>query len=114
MNYYSSSFNVKDVFLVHQRKNLLLVRVGFANQVGSAPLDWTLGAFIKQTAEEPETGPVNVAHIIGDDTVTYLSLFAILCLVILAAFIIANFRKPKLKTVYDLEKGRYIVTRVSR
>ncbi|RWR75865.1 Nucleoside phosphatase GDA1/CD39 [Cinnamomum micranthum f. kanehirae] len=89
-------------------------RVGFANQMGSAPLDWTLGAFIKQVAEDPEKGPDNVAHIIGDDTVTYLSLFAILCLVILAALIMSNFRKPQFKTVYDLEKGCYIVTRVPR
>ncbi|XXG52623.1 hypothetical protein AAC387_Pa03g0901 [Persea americana] len=89
-------------------------RVGFANQMGSAPLDWTLGAFIKQAAEDPEKGLDNVAHIIGDDTVTYLSLFAILCLVILAALIMSNFRKPQFKTVYDLEKGRYIVTRVPR
>lgn len=82
--------------------------------MGSAPLDWTLGAFIKQAAEDPEKGPDNVAHIIGDDTVTYLSLFAILCLVILAALIMSNFRKPQFKTVYDLEKGCYIVTRVPR
>lgn len=89
-------------------------RVGFANQMGNAPLDWTLGAFIMQTVEEPEMDPDNLTRIIGNNTVTYLSMFAALFFVIIAAFFVSQLRKPQLKTIYDLEKGHYIVTRVPR
>ncbi|XP_058107595.1 probable apyrase 6 isoform X2 [Magnolia sinica] len=88
-------------------------RVGFSNRAAGAPLDWTLGAFILQTVE-PDTEPEDLTYIVGDDSVTYITLFAILFLAILAAFYITRWRKPQLKTVYDLEKGRYIVTRVPR
>ncbi|MCL7049762.1 hypothetical protein MKW94_008141 [Papaver nudicaule] len=91
-------------------------RIGFANQAGSVPLDWTLGAFILQTVVEPlkelELGKMD--GVIGNDSITYFSLFAILLLAILAAFYVSKWRKPQMKTVYDLEKGHYIVTRVPR
>ncbi|XP_068658691.1 probable apyrase 6 isoform X4 [Aristolochia californica] len=87
-------------------------RIGFANHTVGPPLDWTIGAFILQTVVEPETESDTLAHIVGDDSVTHLSLFAIFFLAIVAAFYISKWRKPQLKTVYDLEKGHYIVTRV--
>ncbi|XP_068658689.1 probable apyrase 6 isoform X2 [Aristolochia californica] len=89
-------------------------RIGFANHTVGPPLDWTIGAFILQTVVEPETESDTLAHIVGDDSVTHLSLFAIFFLAIVAAFYISKWRKPQLKTVYDLEKGHYIVTRVPR
>ncbi|XP_043711290.1 probable apyrase 6 [Telopea speciosissima] len=89
-------------------------RIGFANEAGSSPFDWTLGAFILQTVEPLESEPENLGHIVGNDTVTYLSLFAILFLAAIAAFYVSKWRKPQLKTVYDLEKGHYIITRVPR
>ncbi|KAM1065485.1 hypothetical protein ACFX2B_020789 [Malus domestica] len=68
------------VALLHDSLGLALddERIGFANQVGSIPLDWALGAFILQM------------------------------------WSVSKWRKPQLKTIYDLEKGRYIVTRVSK
>ncbi|KAL6009720.1 hypothetical protein ACLOJK_000149 [Asimina triloba] len=88
-------------------------RVGFSDKVLSAPLDWTLGAFILQTVE-PDAEPEDPVRFAGDESVTYLILFAILFLAVLAAFYVSKWRKPQLKTVYDLEKGHYIVTRVPR
>ncbi|OVA13758.1 Nucleoside phosphatase GDA1/CD39 [Macleaya cordata] len=91
-------------------------RIGFANQAGSIPLDWTLGAFIYQSVVDPqsESEPESLGGIIGNDSVTYFSLFAVLLFAVLAAFYVSKWRKPQLKTVYDLEKGHYIVTRVPR
>ncbi|RZC79122.1 hypothetical protein C5167_003335 [Papaver somniferum] len=91
-------------------------RIGFANQAGGIPLDWTLGAFILQTVVEPlkESELEKLDGVVGNDSVTYFSLFAILLFAILAAFYVSKWRKPQMKTVYDLEKGHYIVTRIPR
>lgn len=92
-------------------------RIRFANQVENIPLDWALGAFILQSTED-----LNVQHhdhgwiitIISDDSPTLFSLIAITLLLMFIAWTISKWRKPQMKTVYDLEKGRYIVTRVAR
>ncbi|KAI3917040.1 hypothetical protein MKX01_003489 [Papaver californicum] len=91
-------------------------RIGFANQAGSVPLDWTLGAFILQTVAEPlkESELEKLDGVIGNDSITYFSLFAILLFAFLAAFYVSKWRKPQMKTVYDLEKGHYIFTRIPR
>jgi apyrase len=90
-------------------------RIGFANHTGSVPFDWTLGAFIFQSMLEPLESEINNPdEIVGNESVTYFSLFAILLIALLAAFFVLQLRKPQLKTIYDLEKGRYIVTRVPR
>lgn len=91
-------------------------RIGFANQAGGVPLDWTLGAFILQTVVEPlkESELEKLDGVIGNDSVTYFSLFAILLFAILAAFYVSKWWKPQMKTVYDLEKGHYIVTCIPR
>ncbi|XP_010922903.1 probable apyrase 6 isoform X2 [Elaeis guineensis] len=89
-------------------------RIGFADPIVSAPFDWTLGAFILHTVVEPELETEIVTQIVGNDAITYIELFAILFMAILAALFLSNWRKPRFKTVYDLEKGHYIVTRVPR
>ncbi|KAG6763168.1 hypothetical protein POTOM_033706 [Populus tomentosa] len=90
-------------------------RIGFANHTGSVPFDWTLGAFIFQSMLEPLESEINYPdEIVGNESVTYFSLFAILLIALLAAFFVLQLRKPQLKTIYDLEKGRYIVTRLPR
>lgn len=90
-------------------------RIGFVNQTESTPLDWTLGAFIFQSMQEPpELEHKNQDRIVGNESVTYFSLFAFLLIATLAAIFVLQWRKPQLKTIYDLEKGRYIVTRVPR
>lgn len=89
-------------------------RIGFADPTVSTPFDWTLGAFILQTVVEPKLETEGVTQIVGNDAITYIALFAILFMAILAAFFVSNWRKPRYKTIYDLEKGHYIVTRVPR
>ncbi|CAJ1964892.1 unnamed protein product [Sphenostylis stenocarpa] len=90
-------------------------RVGFGSQKINTNVDWTLGSFIIETTAEPlELEHINTGMIVGNESVTYFSLFAFLFLIILAAFFVMQWRKPQLKTVYDLEKGQYIVTRIRR
>ncbi|KAK7401215.1 hypothetical protein VNO78_12538 [Psophocarpus tetragonolobus] len=90
-------------------------RVGFGNQKTNSHIDWTLGSFIIETMAEPlEFEHIDTGTIVGNESVTYFSLFAFLFLFILAAFFVMQWRKPQLKTVYDLEKGHYIVTRIAR
>lgn len=90
-------------------------RIGFANNTEGVPFDWTLGALIFQSMLEPLESEINnLDEIVGNESVTYFSLFAILLIALLASFFVLQLRKPQLKTIYDLEKGRYIVTRVPR
>lgn len=80
------------------------------------PLDWALGAFILQSTANlaMEHHPDWIATVIGDESPTLLSLIAIFIILMFTAWSISKWRKPQLKTIYDLEKGRYIVTRVNR
>ncbi|KAF7831555.1 putative apyrase 6 [Senna tora] len=111
---FSSAFMVAllhDVFGMSMEEK----RVGFGNQKKSFHVDWTLGSFIIETMAEPhELEHVDTGLIVGNESVTYFSMFAFLFLIVLAAFFVLQWRKPQLKTVYDLEKGHYIVTRVPR
>jgi len=92
----------------------LLARVKVANQVGSIPLDWALGAFIMQTTADADIQNHNwIATIFSDESPTLLSIIGFF-LVLLTAWSISRWRKPQLKTIYDLEKGRYIITRIGR
>lgn len=90
-------------------------RVEFA--AGSRFVDWRLGAFISQMIMEPFDSITehHDIHIVENESVTFFFLFAVLIVfVLLATFFVLKLRKPQLKTIYDLEKGRYIVTRVPR
>ncbi|GAB4859912.1 hypothetical protein Ancab_011393 [Ancistrocladus abbreviatus] len=91
-------------------------RVGFSGDAGIIPVDWTLGAFVFQMMSEPlELKMDTEDQIVGTESVTYFLLFAfLLIIVLLATFFVMKLRKPQFKTIYDLEKGRYIITRVPR
>ncbi|KAI8022260.1 putative apyrase 6 [Camellia lanceoleosa] len=59
-------------------------RIRFGNQIGVIPVDWTLGAFILQTIREPlQLEPNELGEIVGNDAVTYFSLFAVLLIMIM-------------------------------
>ena len=93
----------------------MLARIKVANQVGNIPLDWALGAFILQTTTDADVQNHGwVAAIFSDESPTLLSLIGIFIILLLTAWSISRWRKPQLKTIYDLEKGRYIITRVGR
>lgn len=90
-------------------------RIGYANQVENIPLDWALGAFILQsTAELDKEHSGWFANMFSEDSLILLLFFAFFILVMFTAWYVSKWRKPQLKTVYDLEKGKYIVTRVGR
>ncbi|KAG1366456.1 putative apyrase 6 [Cocos nucifera] len=93
---------------------LLQKEKGFANQVGDIPLDWALGAFIMQ--KMPKESPEHsgwIAAIVGNDS-SILSLFLVPSVLIMTAWTVAKWRKPQLRTIYDLEKGRYFMRQVNR
>ncbi|XP_027359774.1 probable apyrase 6 isoform X2 [Abrus precatorius] len=111
---FSSSYIVA---LLHDSLGIALddERVKVANHVGSIPLDWALGAFILQTTTDADVQNHNwIAAFFNDDSPTLLSLIGIFILLLFTAWSISRWRKPQLKTIYDLEKGRYIITRVGR
>lgn len=85
-------------------------RIECSNQVGDIQVEWALGAFIS-----------NIKGVIVEPSATGRSahrsrpLLAVLLGVFLlgGALCLARWRKPKTKIIYDLEKGRYIITRIS-
>lgn len=86
-----------------------------ANQVDDIPLDWALGAFILQTTDKLDSErPHWISTVIGQDSPRLITLIAIFAILMFALWSILKWRKPQLKTIYDLEKGRYIITRVGR
>lgn len=83
--------------------------------MGSVPLDWALGAFILQTTDDADIQKHDwIATIFSDESPTLLLLIGILLIVLFTAWSISRWRKPQVKTIYDLEKGRYITTRIGR
>lgn len=100
-----------------------MISITAATHVNNMPLDWALGAFILQsTAAIESIVPIEseseqwdwIAAIIGHEPPSLLSLIAVSILLLFIAWSVSKWRKPQLKTIYDLEKGRYIVTRVSK
>lgn len=92
-----------------------MTRIGVANQVGNIPLDWALGAFILQSTASLELEQADwISNIISDESPTLLSIIAISVILMFTAWSVSKWRKPQLKTIYDLERGRYVVTRVNR
>lgn len=105
------------VALLHDSLGIALddERIGYVNHVGNLPLDWALGTFILQSTTALDLQHTNwITTIIIDDSPTLISLIAISIFLMFIAWSISKWRKPQLKTIYDLEKGRYIVTRVGR
>ncbi|KAM7484367.1 hypothetical protein LguiA_000376 [Lonicera macranthoides] len=104
------------VALLHDSLGIALddERVGYANQVQDIPLDWALGAFILLSTADSNAEDSNwVSTIVGDDSSsTLIALFAFCLFILLTAWSVSKLRKPQLKTIYDLEKGKYIVTHV--
>ncbi|CAN4124473.1 unnamed protein product [Withania somnifera] len=90
-------------------------RIGYANEVENIPLDWALGAFILQSTVELDKEHSGwFAIMFSEDPLILLLFFAFFILVMFTAWYVSKWRKPQLKTVYDLEKGKYIVTHVGR
>lgn len=91
-------------------------RIAYANEVGSIPLDWALGSFLMlaaaAAAEAAEAG--QSSWISGEGRSSSARVLVVVVAVVAMGWWAARWRKPQLKTIFDLEKGRYIVTRVTR
>ncbi|XP_072980663.1 probable apyrase 6 [Typha angustifolia] len=90
-------------------------RISFANQVGGVPLDWALGAFIMQKSLNQSLEYSDwFIGVISYDSSALFSLFVVPSVLIFMAWSILKWKRPHFRTIYDLEKGRYILTRVNR
>jgi apyrase len=87
-----------------------LSRIEYSNQVGDIQVEWALGAFValmQSTNSEP-------SQTAATSTRSNRPLVAVLGMFLLyGVFMVSRWRKPKTKIIYDLEKGRYIITRLS-
>lgn len=84
-------------------------RIEFAHQVGGVALDWALGAFIIQkTSVQISRQSYWITSIVKGDSSAVVSLLSISALLIFIAWSLRKWRKPQSKTIFDLEKGRYI------
>lgn len=105
------------VALLHDSLEIALddTSIRYTNQVENIPLDWALGAFILQTTGAIDGGNHGwIASLISDNFPNAFMIVGAAILLIFAACYISQWRKPYFKTIYDLEKGRYIVTRINR
>ncbi|XP_051187920.1 probable apyrase 6 isoform X1 [Lolium perenne] len=89
--------------------------IDVTNQIRGVPVDWALGAFIVQkTPNRTEYSDLSVSYLDNYDFSGLVPLIFITTVVVFTACSILKWRRPHLKTIYDMEKGRYIITRVSR
>ncbi|XP_074570779.1 putative apyrase 6 [Curcuma longa] len=88
-------------------------RIVFANQVGNVPLDWALGAFIVRQALQPKIETSDwITAVFRHESSPWLSTIVASILLTFTAWFLLRWMRPKLKIIYDLEKGRYILTLV--
>lgn len=113
VNYCFSSAYI--VALLHEYFGISMTakRIGLGTPGENISPAWIYGAFILQLMQEPvEMERENIEEIVGNDAVTYLTLFTVLLIAVLGAVFLLKCQKPQVKTVYDLQKGHYIVTRL--
>ncbi|KAH7423816.1 hypothetical protein KP509_12G075400 [Ceratopteris richardii] len=99
------------VALLHDSLGLAMHnhRVTFTNQVGKVPLDWALGALIVKIRED---APPETSVGIFDEYKAFLPFLIVAFIIGFGVLIFYWQRKPNLKIIYDLEKGKYITTAV--
>lgn len=105
------------VALLHDSLGIALddTRIGYANKVNDIPLDWALGAFILQSFSDMGVDHFDpMRSIFGNESLTFLGLLAFVAVLLFVVYFVSKWKKPHVKTIYDLEKGKYIVTRVGR
>ena len=106
--FYSSILCLKPGYL-----HKFCFRIDVVNQIHGVPVDWALGAFIVQTTmNRTEYSDSSVSYLNNHSSGLVPLLF--ITVVVFTAFSILRWRRPRLRTIYDMEKGRYIVTSASR
>ena len=81
----------------------------FAESVNSVQVEWTLGFFLTHLLEEQvrSSPSVVISGEVFGNTALFLGLLAIFGVLL---WFVTRWRRPQLKTIYDLEKGRYFTT----
>ncbi|KAM7468534.1 hypothetical protein LguiB_016096 [Lonicera macranthoides] len=103
------------VALLHDSLGIALddERIEYADQVNDIPLDWALGAFILQITADLNVDRSNWIITYFSEDYSKLAFLAFFLLLMFTACSVLKNKKPQLKTIYDLEKGKYITTRIS-
>ncbi|XP_037445684.1 probable apyrase 6 isoform X1 [Triticum dicoccoides] len=85
-------------------------RIEYSNQVGDTHIEWALGAFIANTKHRI----LGASGAVATRSPKHRPLLAVLgAFLACGIYLVLRWRKPKTKIIYDLEKGRYIMTRIS-
>lgn len=80
------------------------------NAVNSVPVEWTVGFFLTHVTEKKKMSKPNPPIIMFEGFSGNVALFLGLLALISVLWFVARWRRPQLKTIYDLEKGRYFTT----
>ncbi|XP_072991717.1 probable apyrase 6 isoform X1 [Typha latifolia] len=102
------------VALLHDSLGIPLTdqsRIEFANKVGGIQIEWAVGAFIMQRMIESSQNFYSITAVFHDNLALLLLLVSAL-VVFLSSCLVSRWRRPQLKTIYDLEKGCYIISHV--
>ncbi|KAH7683985.1 Apyrase protein [Dioscorea alata] len=105
------------IALLHDSLGIALedTRIQFTNQVGGIPLDWALGAFIMQRSWKPNADHLSLVTATVYEDFGFLSLCIVSILLISMAWCASRWKKrTQMKTIYDMEKGRYIIRQIKR
>ncbi|KAM3239795.1 hypothetical protein ACQJBY_053466 [Aegilops geniculata] len=85
-------------------------RIEYSNQIGDTHIEWALGAFIANTKHRI----LGASGAAATRAPKHRPVLAVLgAFLACGVFLGLRWRKPKTKIIYDLEKGRYIMTRIS-
>jgi apyrase len=85
-------------------------RVRFTNFVGSTPVDWALGAMIYQLSNGLGAQPPSGRWLGSPNLLAGVAALGGVALVLFAYRTLTAYRRSNVTTIYDLEKGRYILT----
>ncbi|XP_076947271.1 putative apyrase 6 [Bidens hawaiensis] len=89
-------------------------RIAYANQANSIPLDWAFGAFILQIMSELHIKQTILASTTLNEHSSILGGVFFVNFMLFTIYCVSKWRKPNVKTIFDLEKGKYIFTRIAR
>ncbi|KAJ0988301.1 hypothetical protein J5N97_006657 [Dioscorea zingiberensis] len=90
-------------------------RIQFTNHVNDIPLDWALGAFILQRSSRPDADHLSWVTATVYQDFGFLSLCVVSVLLISMAWSALKWKKrAQVKTIYDMEKGRYIMRHIKQ
>jgi apyrase len=110
--YCDPCIHIPNLYILHE---FLCFRIDVANQIRGVPVDWALGAFIvHKSLNLTEYSDSSVSYLNNYDSSGLVPLLFIDAVVVFTALSILKWRRPRLRMIYDMEKGWYIITRVSR